>query len=269
MLEMRCRPVARCRWARGVELTSSEARRLLLSPGSYVLLWMRDSGRGMDLRTQSRVFEPFFTTKKLGEGTGLGLSTVYAMVQQCGGHISVSSRVGQGTTFEVYLPRVSTAGPVGAAVTTWSDRRELAGLSVLLVEDDDEIREIIRETLVEQGCEVLEACNGRAALDRCGAYGGPIHLLVTDVMMPEMNGHELADRLLRLRPDTPVLFVSGHPEAEVGHHRLPGRKVSLLRKPFSSAELVERVAHILRPNAEPPEPHHSVGAELSTPLSIL
>ena len=222
----------------------------------------------MDPRTQSRVFEPFFTTKKLGEGTGLGLSTVYAMVLQCGGHVSVASRIGQGTTFKVYLPRVSAPGPIGDVVPPRASQRELAGLTVLLVEDDDEIREIIRETLAEQGCEVLEACNGITALDRCAGYGGSIHVLVTDVMMPEMNGHELAERVLQLRPDMPILFVSGHPEAEIGNHRLAGPNLSLLRKPFSSNQLVERVIHVVKSNARPSDPNHSAAAELSSPLSV-
>ena len=229
-----------------VVLSPNQARRLLLAPGPYVRLWVKDNGRGMDARTQSRVFEPFFTTKKLGDGTGLGLSTVYAIVQQCGGQIAVSSRVGEGTTFDVYFPRVSEAGPIGTVDPPASSRQVLEGLTVLLVEDEAEIREIIRDTLEENGCSVVEAENGFTAIERCAAHDGPIQLLVTDMMMPGMNGHELAERIVRLRPDTPVMFVSGHPEAEVGDNTLIGRKVSLLRKPFSSDELVERVVEVVR-----------------------
>ena len=228
-----------------VDLSATDARRLLLAPGPYVLLWVKDTGRGMDARTQSRVFEPFFTTKKLGDGTGLGLSTVYAIVQQCGGQITVSSRVGEGTTFEVYFPRVSKRVLPTAQTISRSSDQALAGLTVLLAEDEDEIREIVRDALEERGCEVLEAADGMAALDRCTEHDGPIHLLLTDMMMPGMTGHQLAERLVRLRPDTSVMFVSGHPEAELGDDTLVGRRVSLLRKPFSSDELVERVIKVL------------------------
>lgn len=230
---------------RDVNLSVTEARRLLLAPGPYVLMWVKDTGRGMDARTQSRVFEPFFTTKKLGDGTGLGLSTVYAIVQQCGGQIMVSSRVDEGTIFEVYFPRVSRQSVATTELIAKSSDQALAGLTVLLAEDEDEIREIIRDALEERGCQVLEAANGLAALDRCTEHAGPIHLLLTDMMMPGMTGHQLAERFVRLRPDTSVMFVSGHPEAEVGDNTLVGRRVSLLRKPFSSDELVEKVIQVV------------------------
>ena len=230
---------------RDVNLSVTAARRLLLTPGPYVLMWVKDTGRGMDARTQSRVFEPFFTTKKLGDGTGLGLSTVYAIVQQCGGQIMVSSRVDEGTTFEVYFPRVSRPSVATTELTARSPDQALAGLTVLLAEDEDEIREIIRDALEERGCQVLEAANGTAALDRCTEHQGPIHLLLTDMMMPGMTGHQLAERFVRMRPGTSVMFVSGHPEAEVGDDTLIGRRVSLLRKPFSSDELVEQVIQVV------------------------
>jgi PAS domain S-box-containing protein len=227
-----------------VDLSQTDARRLLLPLGPYVRLSVKDTGRGMDARTQSRVFEPFFTTKKLGAGTGLGLSTVYAIVQQSGGQISVTSRLGAGTTFEVYFPRVSGNPTAGPDVHGHSADESLAHLTVLLVEDEDEIREIIGDTLRDRGCQVLEARNGLAALERCTTHEGPIHLLLTDMMMPGMNGHQLAERFVRLRPETPVMFVSGHPEADVGDNTLIGRNVTLLRKPFSSDELVDRVVQI-------------------------
>ena len=230
---------------RDVNLSVTEARRLLLTPGPYVLKWVKDTGRGMDARTQSRVFEPFFTTKKLGDGTGLGLSTVYAIVQQCGGQIMVSSRVDEGTIFEVYFPRVSRQSIATTEIIKRSSDQALAGLTVLLAEDEDEIREIIRDALEERGCQVLEAADGLAALDRCTEHEGTIHLLLTDMMMPGMTGHQLAERFVRLRPDTSVMFVSGHPEAEVGDDTLVGRRVSLLRKPFSSDELVEKVIQVV------------------------
>ena len=232
-----------------VDLGAVEARRLLLTPGPYVRLSVTDTGRGMNARTQSRVFEPFFTTKKLGDGTGLGLSTVYAIVQQCGGQISVSSRVGEGTTFDLYFPRVSEGTALAVRPPELSTIRALAGLTVLLVEDEDEIREIIRAALEEHGCAVIEAANGMVAMERCAQHEGPIHLLLTDMIMPGMNGHQLAERFVRLRPETPVMFVSGHPEAEVGDDTLIGRNVALLRKPFSSDELIEKVIQVVEPPA--------------------
>ena len=231
-----------------VDLSSTGARRLLLNPGPYVRLTVKDTGRGMDARTQSRVFEPFFTTKRLGDGTGLGLSTVYAIVQQSGGQVTLSSRVGQGTTFDVYFPRVGADRPIALPVRSEAPDQALAGMTVLLVEDEDDIREIIRDSLEERGCLVLASANGAAALEQCARHDGPIHLLLTDMMMPGMNGHELAERVVRLRPATPVMFVSGHPEAEVGDDRLIGQNVTLLRKPFSSAELVDRVIQVVGPD---------------------
>ena len=146
----------------------------------------------------------------------------------------------------MYFPRVSEDGLIGNESPRASSRQVLEGLTVLLVEDEGEIREIIRDTLEESGCNVVEAENGLTALERCAAHDGPIQLLVTDMMMPGMNGHQLAERIVRMRPETPVLFVSGHPEAEVGDNTLIERRVSLLRKPFSSDELVERVAEVVR-----------------------
>ena len=233
------------------DLSPTAARRLLLGPGPYVRLTVRDTGRGMDARTQSRVFEPFFTTKRLGDGTGLGLSTVYAIVQQCGGQVTLSSRVGRGTTFDLYFPRVTTDWPVALEARSGAPDQALAGMTVLLVEDEDEIREIIRDSLEERGCRVLICADSTAALELCARHDGPIHLLLTDMMMPGMNGHELAERIVRLRPATPVMFVSGHPEAEVGDDTLIGRHVTLLRKPFSSDELVDRVIEVVGSSVAP------------------
>ena len=175
-----------------------------IRPGKYVMLSVSDNGAGMTRETQSRIFEPFFTTKEKGKGTGLGLSTVYGIVKQSGGYVMVQSEVGSGTTFNIYLPRVEEAleahgtAPVSRTADGGSE-------TILLVEDEESVRQLVRETLESKGYRILEAENGQAGLEAASAHQGTIDLVITDVVMPEMSGRELAQRLVQARPSTKVL----------------------------------------------------------------
>jgi signal transduction histidine kinase len=215
-----------------------------VAPGPYVRLTVRDSGVGMDVATQARLFEPFFTTKEVGKGTGLGLATVYGIVRQSGGTIAVHSTAGTGSTFDVYLPRaadVAASGAAGAPAAVIPD----GGGTVLLVEDEDAVRELAREILQERGYVVLEARNGREALEVAARTPGPISLLLTDVVMPGMSGPDLARRLIIGRPALKILYVSGHPDrAADGEARAPGL---FLHKPFSPEALAAKVREALDP----------------------
>ncbi len=222
-------------------------------PGSYIMLRVSDNGTGMDAATQACIFEPFFTTKEQGKGTGLGLSTVYGIVKQSGGLVSVQSEPGQGTTFSVYLPRVSElpaaeekrdAGPVA----------ETGSETILLVEDDDMLRKLLSESLKLSGYRVIQAGNGDEAMAVSEMEGGPVHLLLTDVVMPIMGGPELARRLAPAHPQMKILYMSGYTDDAIIHHGVLDRTVQLVEKPFSPRDLVRRVRRILdQPDAETPE----------------
>src|SRR3989475_1106955 len=213
-------------------------------PGSYVRLAVSDTGCGMDEATQSRIFEPFFTTKEQGKGTGLGLSTVYGIVKQHDGYIAVDSEVGRGTTFTIYLPRVEDAVEpvVGGAGPDGSPRGEE---TILLVEDEGDVRELAREILEKSGYAVLEAANGPDALRIAARHEGVIHLLLTDVVMPQMSGRELARRLVRTRPEVRVLYTSGYIDENMMRRSVVDQDTALLKKPFSSDALVRRVREVL------------------------
>jgi two-component system cell cycle sensor histidine kinase/response regulator CckA len=218
--------------------------RVAVAPGRYVMLRMRDTGEGMDARTQARLFEPFFTTKEQGRGTGLGLATVYGIVKQSGGYIWVDSERGKGTTFTVHLPRVEAAGT--AAGPPAAHRESPRGAeTILLVEDDDAVRDLCRRALVAQGYRVLEASNGEQALELAEEHGGPIHLLLTDVVMPGINGRELAERLGATRPDAALLFVSGYTEDVMVHRGAQEADIPFLQKPFTPAGLLGKVREVL------------------------
>jgi hypothetical protein len=214
-------------------------------PGDYVMLAVSDTGIGMDEKTQARIFEPFFTTKELSKGTGLGLSTIYGIVKQSGGNIWVYSEVGRGTTFKVYLPRVDdTAQEYKRSSET---EEVLNGTEIiLLVEDEEMVRKLARQILATQGYQVLEATNGEAALRMCERNQEPIDLLLTDVIMPEMNGPELAERLHRLRPELRVLFMSGYTDDAIVHHGVLEEGVNFIQKPFAPDVLAKKVRQILR-----------------------
>ena len=206
-------------------------------PGPYVLLAVSDTGVGMDAATQAHIFEPFFTTKEPGKGTGMGLATVYGIIKQSGGSIYVYSEPGRGTTFKIYLPRVLEE-PSAAAPVTLAARLPSAGTeTILLVEDEPAVRGFARRALEDRGYTVLEAAGGAEALAIAASSLGPIALLVTDVIMPGLQGHQLAATLAAVRPELRILYVSGFTENSVIHHGVPDHGVAFLPKPFSADAL--------------------------------
>jgi CheY-like chemotaxis protein len=221
-------------------------------PGRYVMLAVSDTGSGMDEATRARIFEPFFTTKAPGQGTGLGLSTVYGIVAQSGGHVRVYSEPGQGSTFRIHLPPVAdereTAAPAAAPPPAHGHE------TVLLVEDEEMVRRVAREILEFQGYTVLVASNGEEAAQTAAQHGGAIDLLVTDVVMPGMSGRVVADRLVAARPDLKVLFMSGYTDGAIAHHGVLEAGTAYLAKPFTVDTLAAKVRAVLdgTPDAAPP-----------------
>ena len=220
------------------------ARHPSLRPGECVQLTVRDTGMGMTSETMARAFEPFFTTKEPGRGTGLGLATVYGIVKQCGGAITVDSEPGAGTTFCVYLP--VTRG-VGHGTEGVVERRAAAatGETILLVEDEEHVRRLARRVLESQGYTVLEAINGEDALRIAADYGGVIDLLLSDVVMPELGGRLVAERLVGSRPETAVLFMSGYTDDEILRRGLLERGQRMIQKPFTATALAHEVRSAL------------------------
>jgi two-component system cell cycle sensor histidine kinase/response regulator CckA len=217
-----------------------------VAPGPHVLLSIKDTGHGMDDETQAHLFEPFFTTQEKGKGTGLGLATVYGIVQQSGGHIRVNSAPGSGSVFRIYLPKVGN----GALAQPGADRPRPTIASpgtetILLVEDEDVVRLLAQEILRMNGYTVLEARHGREALLMSEAHRGPIHLMLTDVVMPKMSGRELSERLRPMRPDTRVLFMSGYTDDAIGHHGVLDEGIAFLQKPFTAENLSLKIREVL------------------------
>jgi two-component system cell cycle sensor histidine kinase/response regulator CckA len=219
-------------------------RHIAVKPGAYVMLAVSDTGEGMSEETQSRVFEPFFTTKEVGRGTGLGLSTVYGIVKQSGGNIWVYSEAGEGTAFKIYLPRVDEAAQ--EYKPHHEVEENLDGTeTILLAEDDGRVRSLVRAVLEAHGYRVLEAKDGGAAVAISERHGGPIHLLLTDVVMPKMSGRELADRLARVRPEMKVLYMSGYTDDAIVHHGVLDAGMKFIQKPFAAGALAQKVREVL------------------------
>jgi signal transduction histidine kinase/DNA-binding NarL/FixJ family response regulator len=216
-----------------------------LTPGDYIMIAISDTGIGMDGETQSRIFEPFFTTKG-AKGTGLGLSTVYGIVKQSGGFIFVDSQPQRGTAFRTYFPRVDAREEAAAAQDSLSlPRRDHGQETILLVEDETHLRRLARQYLETQGYKILEAEDGAAALQIVDGHQGAIDLLLTDVIMPGMNGRVLATNIAKLLPDIRVLYMSGYTENAIGHAGTLDAGVNLLQKPFSLPALKDRVREVL------------------------
>jgi two-component system, cell cycle sensor histidine kinase and response regulator CckA len=219
--------------------------RTYIQAGPYVMLSVSDTGCGMDKETQSRIFEPFFTTKEKGKGTGLGLSTVYGIVKQSAGYIFAQSEVGRGTTFRIYLPRVEEpAEPITAHLR--SNVSAKGSETVLLVEDEESVRGLVRETLETRGYTVLEAADGEAGLALAQSFPGNIHLLITDVVMPGMSGKQLASHLKQARQQTRVLFLSGYTEDAIAQEGGLEAGAAFLQKPFTLQSLARKVRDVLQ-----------------------
>ncbi len=215
-----------------------------VAPGDYVRLAVSDTGCGMTEEVRARIFEPFFTTKDAGEGTGLGLATCYGIVRQARGHIWVYSEPGRGTTFKVYLPR-SYAVPAPPPAERAEGRKPGGHELVLLVEDEPSVRTLAARALGRAGYRVVEAGNGVEALQKVGSLERPLDLLVTDVVMPQMGGKELAARLTERQPGLRILYVSGYTENAIVHHGVLDKGIVFLQKPFMPDALLERVRQIL------------------------
>jgi PAS domain S-box-containing protein len=218
-------------------------RRVDVRPGDYVELSVSDTGIGIEEETLAHIFEPFFTTKVQGKGTGLGLSTVYAIVQQNGGHIEVESEPGRGTTFTIRFPRVE--GEVAEVRPVVREEMPRGTETVLVVEDDDAVRDLVCQMLRMVGYAVLEARHGGEALLICEQSREHIHLMVTDVVMPQMSGRQLAERLAPLQPDMKVVFMSGHTDDAVIRHGVRNAMMTFIQKPFTPAALAKKVRAVL------------------------
>jgi PAS domain S-box-containing protein len=228
-----------------VELDDTYVRKHVgAKPGPHVLLAVSDTGHGMDAETQKRVFEPFFTTKEKGKGTGLGLSTVYGIVKQSGGSVWVYSEIGKGTTFKVYLPRIEEGVDARSSGAVQVDPVR-GSETILLVEDDESVRELVRSFLQAGGYAVLTVRDTDAALQICEQRQSPIRLLITDVVMPGMSGRDLAERLTAVNPSTKVLYMSGYTDDAVVRHGVLEPGITFLQKPFSADALLRKVREVL------------------------
>jgi two-component system, cell cycle sensor histidine kinase and response regulator CckA len=215
-----------------------------IKKGSYVRLAISDTGIGMDKETQARIFEPFFTTKAQGEGTGLGLSTVYGIVRQSGGYIWTYSEPGKGTTFKIYLPCADSSADAEDEI---GSRQELKGYeTVLVVEDDAFVRKFVCRILHLRGYTVLDAANGEAALAIVRGYAGNIHMVITDVVMPGMSGKELIAQLEQMRPGIKTLYVSGYTDKAIVHHGILDSNIAFLQKPFTTEHLMQKIHEVIQ-----------------------
>jgi len=214
-------------------------------PGEYAMLSVSDTGTGMDAATRRRLFEPFFTTKPAGKGTGLGLATVYGIVKQSGGYVFADSELGKGTTFKVYLPQVDQpleTAPVKNIPAELPPEPE----TLLVVEDERAFRDLLNEGLRSKGYYVLVASNGVEALQVADQYRGSISVLITDVIMPQMSGPELAKNLKKVRRNTDVLYMSGYADDKLGNISESGSELTFIQKPFYIDDLARKIQEILR-----------------------
>jgi signal transduction histidine kinase/CheY-like chemotaxis protein len=214
-----------------------------VKPGAFVRLSITDSGTGMDEHTRQHIFEPFFTTKAVGKGTGLGLATVYGIVKQSGGFIQVDSKLGRGTTFFVFLPAARMPMPIAPASAATT---EIAGnATVLVVEDSELLRELVFETLESMGYTVLMAKDGREAIRLCSQFSGTIDLVLSDVIMPKMNGPEVVKKIREIRSELAVLFMSGYANEVTLQHGISRAEAAFIQKPFTSTDLRNKVREVL------------------------
>jgi two-component system cell cycle sensor histidine kinase/response regulator CckA len=225
-----------------------------MKPGRYVMFAVTDSGSGMTPEIKARIFEPFFTTKEPGKGTGLGLATVYGIVNQSSGHIHVDSSPGTGTRFEIYLPQTDQQLP-SAVVSASTMAQPRRSETLLIAEDEDAVRALACEFLQSAGYQVLTAADGHEALEIAERLNGAIQILVTDVVMPRMRGPELARRIQQKLPHVKVIFISGYTEEIHGTTNAIGEN-SFLQKPFSRAQLLQKLADALH-SQKPLKPQHS------------
>jgi CheY-like chemotaxis protein len=223
---------------------ASARRHQTMLPGAYVMLAVSDTGHGMDAATKRRIFEPFFTTKRKGEGTGLGLATVYGIVKQSGGHIWVYSEVGHGTAFKVYLPRTSEADePRGAPA---AEPHRLEGTeTILLVEDEQAVREFVHKALSRRGYIVHALASPRRAVEFAEAHRGTIHLILSDVVLPDMIGPAMVALLARQHPEAKILYMSGYTDGAIAHHGVLDPDKWFLPKPFTADTLAIKVRDLL------------------------
>ena len=227
-----------------VELDQDYAdRHVGVLPGQFAMLAVSDTGTGMDEATQAKIFDPFFTTKEKGKGTGLGLSTVYGIIKQSGGSIWVYSELGHGTTFKVYLPQMATEPPRAEAIAAQPEPRGVE--TILLVEDEDVVRGLAKQILEQSGYKVMAAARGEEAIRLCLQSADPIHLVLTDVVMPETSGKEVADRLRELLPGLRVLFMSGYTDEAIVHHGVLDSNIEFIQKPFTPTALIRKVREVL------------------------
>lgn len=233
-------------------------------PGQYVMFAVGDTGRGMDRKTQAQIFDPFFTTKEFGKGTGLGLATVYGIVKQSAGYIWVYSELGKGTNFKVYLPRIEEiAQPAGPNETTQLTVRGCE--TILLAEDSESLREVAREYLQSVGYTVLEAASGSEALQKARDFSGTIHLLLTDVVMPEISGPELASQMASFRPGIKVIFTSGYTDDAIARQGVLDPSVAFVQKPYRPKALAQKIREVL--GEAPVNAGTGKSSALQTPIS--